>query len=143
MMNGVCNLGGVGMMRYCTNPGKSLILFLLLHGYKISSGTSTISLSVAESSSAAYGTLPENVLKDDNSFWHSCGKSVDPIPYISLKMDKEEEVFMVKVVDRLGCHACSGRYTDVEVRVALTPSYDGAVSCGIKSGDGINITVHE
>ena len=101
-------------------------------------------MSVAESSSlCGYGTSPENVLKDDNSIWHSCGKSVDPIPYISLKMDKEEEVFMVKVVDRLGCHACSGRYTDVEVRVALTPSYDGAVSCGIKSGDGINITVHE
>ena len=100
-------------------------------------------MSVAESSSADYNTLPENVLKDDDSIWHSCGKSVDPIPYISLKMDKEEEVFMVKVVDRLGCHGCSGRYTDVEVRVALTPSYDGAVSCGIKSGDGIIETVHK
>ena len=58
-------------------------------------------------------------------------------------MEKEEEVFMVQVVDRLGCPAWSGRFKDVEVRVAMTPSYDGAVSCGIKSGDGITKTVHE
>ena len=100
-------------------------------------------MSVAESSSAAHGTSPENVLKNDNSIWHSSHKNADPIPYISLKMEKEDEVFMVQVVDRLGCPACSGRYKDVEVRVAMTPSYDGAVSCGIKSGDGIDKTVHE
>ena len=100
-------------------------------------------MSVAESSSSEHGSLPENVLKDDNSIWHSSNKNADPIPYISFKMVKEEEVFMVQVIDRLGCPACSGRYKDVEVRVALTSSYDGAVSCGIKSGDGIIKTVHE
>ena len=129
------------VLRYCTNPGKSLIIFPLWYGYKISSGT--ISLSVAESSSSEHGSLPENVLKDDNSIWHSSNKNADPIPYISFKMVKEEEVFMVQVIDRLGCPACSGRYKDVEVRVALTSSYDGAVSCVIKSGDGIIKTVHE
>ena len=72
--------------------------------------------------------------------WHS---KRDPIPYILLKMEEEEEVFMVKVLDRLGCPDCSGRFKDVEVRVAMTPSYDGAVSCGIKSGDGIIETVHK
>ena len=68
-------------------------------------------------------------------------------------MEREEKVFMVKVVDRLGCPDCSGRYKDVEVRVSSTLSYDGksrkslnldnSVSCGIKSGDGIAVTVHK
>ena len=101
-------------------------------------------MSVEEASSehsSAFG--PKNVLKDDDSIWHSKHKNQDPIPFISLKMEEEEEVFMVKVIDRLGCPACSGRFKNVEVRVAMTPSYDGAVSCGIKSGDGINKTVHE
>ena len=99
-----------------------------------------LELSVAEVSSVYGGSNgPENVLKNDNSYWHSHG---DAIPYICLKMNKEEEVFTVKVIDRLGCAACSGRYKDVEVRVALTPSYEGAVSCGIKSGDGLKETVH-
>ena len=97
-------------------------------------------MTVAEASS---GNTPENVLKDDNSIWHSKHKNQDPIPFISLKMEEVEEVFMVKVIDRLGCPACSGRFKNVEVRVAMTPSYDGAVSCGIKSGDGINKTVHK
>ena len=97
-------------------------------------------MSVAEVSSDRSGA--PNVLKDDNSIWHSQHQNQDPIPYISLKMKKLEEVLSVKVVDRLGCPECSGRYKDVEVRVALTPSYDGAVSCGIESGDGIDVTVH-
>ena len=58
-----------------------------------------ISLVIAEASS---GTGPENVLKDDNSIWHSKNRILDPIPFISLKMEEEEEVFMVKVVDSLG-----------------------------------------
>ena len=76
-----------------------------------------------------------NVLNDDhNNYWHSKNNVNDPIPYILLKMEEEEEVFMVKVVDR---KCCSGRYKDVEVRVSSTLSYDGAVSCGIKSRDSI------
>ena len=105
--------------------------------------TGSLLLSVAEASSVhSRNEKPENVLKDDNSIWHSKHKNADPIPYISFKMKKVENVFTVKVVDRLGCPDCSGRYKDVEVRVAMTPSYDGAVSCGIKSGDGIDVTVH-
>ena len=96
--------------------------------------------------------LPENVLKDDTSIWHSYhSNNGDKVPYIALKMEREENVFMVKVVDRLGCEACSGRYKDVEVRVSSTLSYkskkslnlDNSVSCGIKSGDGIDVTVHK
>ena len=101
-----------------------------------------LELSVAEVSSVYGGSNgPENVLKNDNSYWHSHG---DAIPYICLKMEKEEEVFTVKVIDRLDCVAngCTGRYQDVQVRVALTPSYEEAVSCGWASGDGIEETVH-
>ena len=112
----------------------SILILLFLDG--------SLSLSVAEVSSIHGGDGPENVLKNDKSIWHSQGRGADPIPYISLKTDKEEEVFSVKVIDRLGCAACSGRYKDVEVRVASTPSYKGAVSCGFASGDGIKETVH-
>ena len=97
--------------------------------------------------------LPENVLKDDTSIWHSHRAEVDKRPYIALKMEREEKVFMVKVVDRLECPDCSGRYKDVEVRVSSTLSYDrtsrkslnldNSVSCGIKSGDGVAVTVHK
>ena len=128
------------VLRYCTNPGISVLLFLTSYNDNIMFA-GTILLSVAEASSVLTGRPPENVLKDDDSIWHSI--NTDPKPFISLKMDKEEEVSVVKVVDRLGCAACSGRYTNVEVRVAMTPAYDGAVSCGIKSGDGIVKTVHE
>ena len=100
----------------------------------------SLSLSVAEVTSGAGGA--GNVLKNDNSIWHSAHVGGDPIPYICLKTEKEEEVFTVKVIDRLNCPACSGRYKDVEVRVALTPFYEGAVSCGSRSGDGIVETVH-
>ena len=125
------------VLRYCTNPGIKVFYFFLF----LIMFAGTILLSVAEASSVLTGRPPENVLKDDDSIWHSI--NTDPKPFISLKMDKEEEVSVVKVVDRLGCAACSGRYTNVEVRVAMTPAYDGAVSCGIKSGDGIVKTVHE
>ena len=100
-------------------------------------------MSVAEASSFNNdANKPENVLKNDKSIWHSKNRGEDRTPYISLKMEKKEEVFMVRVVDRLGCAPCSGRYKDVEVRVALTPSYEGAVSCGSASGDGLKETVH-
>ena len=103
----------------------------------------SLSLSVAEVSSVhRVDFSPENVLKNDKSIWHSKGVGADPIPYICLKTEKEEEVFTVKVIDRLGCAGCSGRYNNVEVRVAMTPSYEGAVSCGSASGDGIKETVH-
>ena len=129
------------VLRYCTNPG---IFFFFFQYYDSLFYLGVISLSVAEASSTSpASSRPENVLKNDDSIWHSAHKNSDPIPYISFKMEKEEEVFMVNVVDRLGCPACSGRFKDVEVRVALTPSYDGAVSCGIKSGDGIVVTVHK
>ena len=100
----------------------------------------SLSLSVAEVTSDPGGA--ENVLKNDNSIWHSAHVGGDPIPYICLITEKEEEVFTVKVIDRLNCPACSGRYKDVEVRVGLIPSYEGAVSCGSRSGDGIVETVH-
>lgn len=102
-----------------------------------------IPLSVAKQSSARRENPPDNVLKDDTSIWHSYHSRNDKTPFIALKMDSEEKVFMVKVVDRLECPACSGRYKDVEVRVSSTLSYDNAVSCGIKSGDGIDVTVHK
>ena len=61
-----------------------------------------------------------------------------------LKMQTEQEVFMVKVIDRLECAGCAGRYEQVEVRVARTPSYEeNAVSCGIESGDGIKNFVYK
>ena len=50
---------------------------------------------------------------------------------------------MVRVIDRLGCPACAGRYKDVEVRVASLPDYENAVSCGIKSGDGMTEFVYK
>ena len=77
----------------------------------------------------------QNVLKNNESIWHS---NYEKNPYIALRMKKgkESEVFMVRVIDRLGCEACAGRYKDVEVRVASSPSFENAVSCGIKSGDG-------
>ena len=105
----------------------------------------SLSLSVAEVSSVnARQNGPENVLKNDKSIWHSKVVGADPIPYISLKMEKEEEVFTVKVIDRLGCVAdgCTRRYQNVQVKVALTPSYEEAVSCGWATGDGIEETVH-
>ena len=81
-----------------------------------------------------------NVLKNDKSIWHAH----DKMPYIALKMQEPNEVFMVKVIDRLECPACAGRYEDVEVRVARTPSYEeNAVSCGTKSGDGIKNFVYK
>ena len=107
--------------------------------------TTPLSLSVAEVSSVLGGNNgPENVLKNDKSYWHSYSSGSDPTPYISLKMEKEEEVLTVKVIDRLGCVAdgCTGRYQNVQVKVALTPSYEEAVSCGWASGDGIEETVH-
>ena len=75
------------------------------------------------------GTSGTNVLNDNyKDYWHS---KKEKIPYILLKMEEEEEVFMVKVVDR---QCCKGRYKDIEVRVvSATLSYDGSVSCGIKS----------
>ena len=78
-----------------------------------------------------------NVLNDNyKDYWHS---NKEKFPYILLKMEEEEEVFMVKVVDR---QCCKGRYKNVEVRVSSTLSYDGAVSCGIKSGDKMGL-VHK
>ena len=104
-----------------------------------------IPLSVKERTSINHNqNSGRNVLNYDiNKIWHSQHAIYDKIPYILLEMEEVEKVFMVKVVDRLGCPACSGRFKDVEVRVAMTPSYDGAVSCGIKSGDGIIETVHK
>ena len=84
----------------------------------------------------------QNVLKNDDSIWHS---KREKIPYIALRMKsgKESEVFMVRVIDRIGCDGCKGRYKDVEVRVASSPSFENAVSCGIKSGDGITEFVYK
>ena len=85
------------------------------------------------------GTSGTNVLNDNHKdIWHS---KRDKIPYIVLKMEEEEDVFMVKVVDRR--LKCCRRYKDVEVRVSSTLSYDGAVSCGIKSGDSWEELVHK
>ena len=111
-------------------------------------------MSVARQSTFRKENPPENVLKDDTSIWHSNNAQKDKTPFIVLKMEREEKVFMVKVVDRLGCEACSGRYKDVEVRVSSTLpastkknrkslNLDNSVSCGIKSGDGIDVTVHK
>ena len=84
----------------------------------------------------------QNVLKNDKSIWHSKNEK---IPYIALRMKKgkENEVFMVRVIDRLECPGCAGRYKDVEVRVASSPSYENAVTCGTKSGDGITEFVYK
>lgn len=103
-------------------------------------------MSVAGQSTFRKRNPPENVLKDDTSIWHShSSRNGDVIPYIALKTEREEKVFMVKVV---GCSSkkCKGRYKDVEVRVSSTLSYENAISCGIKSGDGIDgidVTVHK
>ena len=84
-------------------------------------------------------TSGTNVLNDHyKDIWHS---KKEKVPYIVLKMEEEEEVFMVKVVDRK-IHCCK-RYKDVEVRVSSTLSYNGAVSCGIKSGDSWEKLFHK
>ena len=98
------------------------------------------SLAVLRASSDS--TNIQNVLKNDKSIWHS---NNEKIPYIALRIKKknEVEVFMVRVIDRLECPACAGRYKDVEVRVASLPDYENAVSCGIKSGDGMTEFVYK
>ena len=98
-------------------------------------------MSVAEASSTKGNHKKEYIFNTNkDNFWHS---EKDPIPYIALKMNGKEEVFMVKVIDRLGCKDCSGRFKDVEVRVSQKLSYDDGISCGIRSGDGIVEYVHK
>ena len=105
---------------------------------KLQNDIGFIELNVERASSDEGNAL--NVLKNDKSILHAH----DKMPYIALKMQEPNEVFMVKVIDRLECAGCAGRYKNVEVRVASTPSYEeNAVSCGIKSGDGINNFVYK
>ena len=105
-------------------------------------GIGFLSLATERASSENSNDKIQNVLKNNKNIWHN---NYEKTPYIALRMKngKENEVFMVRVIDRLECPGCAGRYKDVEVRVASSPSYENAVTCGTKSGDGITEFVYK
>ena len=65
-------------------------------------------------------------------YWHSAAVEVNP--WITFRMEQEDEVKSVELVDRQDC--CHERFKEVEVRIGRTNSFEDATSCGKKSYEG-------
>ena len=84
-------------------------------------------LSLVGASSSYNGDFkPERALPGVSGFWHSAGD--DKNPWISVKMASTKQVIFVDVIDRSDC--CKDRFTNVEVRVSISNSFESGVSCG-------------
>ena len=75
---------------------------------------------------------PEQALMDNDKYWHSDDGDINPT--ITFKLQKEQEILYVEVVDRQDC--CHDRFKKVEVKVGTTPSFGEATTCGIQSFSG-------